>query len=124
AFTPSHVEDAPVEDHAEETSASLRVSQTQSQSQTQSRRQASLSQTSDELVLASLVDSQLAVLKARCPYQPHIELAVDGGGVLHLLARPVSPAGAQTPPEVVIHETIIALQTTGRWATEHMALLQ
>jgi hypothetical protein len=55
----------------------------------------------------------LTSLRAACPYAPHVELAADPAGELHLLAR--ASAGH--------HDAVLGLLSASAWAANHKELL-
>lgn len=57
--------------------------------------------------------TNLDSLATRCPYAPEVELAVDPGGRLHLIARSAADPGA----------TLGALTTAKAWAEAHGSLM-
>lgn len=59
-------------------------------------------------------------LEARCPSQPHTQLAVDSLGRLHLLHRHDSDHGDPPTPK----EAIVELVAVRDWARQHRQLLQ
>ncbi|MEO1235545.1 MAG: hypothetical protein AAFX76_02025 [Planctomycetota bacterium] len=59
-------------------------------------------------------------LEARCPAQPHTQLALDAAGRLHLLHRHDSADGDPPTPK----EAIVELVAVRDWARQHRALLQ
>ncbi|MEM1097325.1 MAG: hypothetical protein AAGH92_00920 [Planctomycetota bacterium] len=71
----------------------------------------------DLATLLAATDPALDItpLSARCPEHPHLRLAADGSGRLHLLAR-LSDAEHPRP-------TLLALTDARRWASTHRELL-
>ncbi|MEM7627466.1 MAG: hypothetical protein AAF333_17860 [Planctomycetota bacterium] len=59
-------------------------------------------------------------LEARCPSQPHTQLALDATGRLHLLHRHDSAEGDPPTPK----EAIVELVAVRDWARQHRQLLQ
>ncbi|MEM8737880.1 MAG: hypothetical protein AAGG38_05295 [Planctomycetota bacterium] len=59
-------------------------------------------------------------LEARCPAQPHTQLALDAAGRLHLLHRHDAAQGDPPTPK----EAIVELVAVRDWARQHRALLQ
>jgi hypothetical protein len=59
-------------------------------------------------------------LEARCPSQPHTQLALDATGRLHLLHRHDSAEGDPPTPR----EAIVELVAVRNWARQHRQLLQ
>ena len=59
-------------------------------------------------------------LEARCPSQPHTQLALDASGRLHLLHRHDSADGDPPTPK----EAIVELVAVRDWARQHRQLLQ
>ena len=59
-------------------------------------------------------------LEARCPRQPHTQLALDAAGRLHLLHRHDSADGDPPTPR----EAIVELVAVRDWARQHRQLLQ
>lgn len=59
-------------------------------------------------------------LEARCPSQPHTQLALDATGRLHLLHRHDSADGDPPTPK----EAIVELVAVRDWARQHRQLLQ
>lgn len=59
-------------------------------------------------------------LEARCPSQPHTQLAIDAVGRLHLLHRHDSAEGDPPTPK----EAIVELVAVRDWARQHRQLLQ
>ncbi|MEM9883877.1 MAG: hypothetical protein AAF800_13275, partial [Planctomycetota bacterium] len=59
-------------------------------------------------------------LEARCPSQPHTQLALDGAGRLHLLHRHDSAEGDPPTPR----EAIVELVAVRDWARQHRDLLR
>ncbi len=59
-------------------------------------------------------------LEARCPSQPHTQLALDSMGRLHLLHRHDSAEGDPPTPK----EAIVELVAVRDWARQHRQLLQ
>ncbi|MBB6429678.1 hypothetical protein [Algisphaera agarilytica] len=82
-----------------------------------------------EIDLFSLIDSDARAaasipgglaLEARCPSQPHTQLALDSIGRLHLLHRHDSAEGDPPTPK----EAIVELVAVRDWARQHRQLLQ
>ncbi|MEM1447348.1 MAG: hypothetical protein AAGF84_14920 [Planctomycetota bacterium] len=82
-----------------------------------------------ELDLFGLIDSDSRAaasipgglsLEARCPSQPHTQLALDSMGRLHLLHRHDSAEGDPPTPK----EAIVELVAVRDWARRHRQLLQ
>jgi len=82
-----------------------------------------------ELDLFGLIDSDTRAaasipgglaLEARCPSQPHTQLALDSMGRLHLLHRHDSAEGDPPTPK----EAIVELVAVRDWARQHRQLLQ
>ncbi|MEM9418059.1 MAG: hypothetical protein AAGA25_03250 [Planctomycetota bacterium] len=82
-----------------------------------------------EIDLFDLIDSDARAtasipgglaLEARCPSQPHTQLALDSIGRLHLLHRHDSAEGDPPTPK----EAIVELVAVRDWARQHRQLLQ
>ncbi|MEM1107660.1 MAG: hypothetical protein AAGH99_03115 [Planctomycetota bacterium] len=82
-----------------------------------------------EIDLFELIDSDARAtasipgglsLEARCPSQPHTQLALDAMGRLHLLHRHDSAEGDPPTPK----EAIVELVAVRDWARQHRQLLQ
>lgn len=67
----------------------------------------------DDTLASHLVDLQSTAL--RCPYASGIEVAIDGAGRLHLLARSKSESAEES--------TLAALLIASSWAEQHSGLL-
>lgn len=83
----------------------------------------------EEVNLFGLIDSDARAaasipgglaLEARCPSQPHTQLALDSMGRLHLLHRHDSAEGDPPTPK----EAIVELVAVRDWARQHRQLLQ
>jgi hypothetical protein len=82
-----------------------------------------------EVDLLSLIDTAASpsaavpggiALEARCPSQPHTQLALDAAGRLHLLHRHDAADGDPPTPR----EAIVELVAVRDWARQHRQLLQ